>query len=200
MTLPSAEGGATTEQVGFFETDVKTLAEWIQAGLDDMAGLAWQPAYSSLAEAVAALEPDVRVSRYLCVPLRTWSLLLNNSPLGTDVGVFPSYAARELGCRAIRAVSVGDEAIYPARVLEVYGPGGEPPLALERSITAANDGGRWVFETTGTPFPFEQKDAYARRTKRSRFTTEMMNDYLLALGVPVDTAPDWGAALMVGRQ
>lgn len=200
MTLPSAEGGAITEQVGFFETDSKTLADWIQAGLDVGGWQIRQPACSSLGEAVAALEPGVTVSRYLCVPLGNWSVLLNNSALGTDVGVLPSYAARELACRAIRAVSVGDEATYPARILEVYGPGGEPPLALQRSIVAANDGGRWVFETSGSPFPFEQQDAYARQTKASRFTTEMIHNYLRALGVPFDLAPDWPGSLMVERQ
>jgi len=200
VRLPSAEGGATTEQVGFFEADSKILADWIQAGLDDVGWEIRHPAISSLVDAVAALEPGVTVSRHLCVPIGTWSVLLNNSPLGTDVGVLPSYAARELGCRAIRAVSVGDEATYPARILEIYGPGGEPPLALERSIAAANDGGRWVFETSGSPFPFEEQDAYARRTKASRFTTEMIHDYLRALGVPLDGTPDWPGALMVERQ
>ena len=55
---------------------------------------------------------------------------MNSTPLGTDVGVLPSYAARELKYRGIRAVRVDDdEPGYPARVLEVYGPRGEPPLA-----------------------------------------------------------------------
>ncbi|WP_407341988.1 hypothetical protein [Pengzhenrongella phosphoraccumulans] len=200
MTLPSAEGGATTEQVGFFETDSETLSVWIQEGLSDGAWEIRKPACSSLVEAVAALQPEVAVSRYLCVPLGAWSVLLNNGLLGTDVGVLPSYAARELACRAIRAVSVGDEATYPARILEIYGPGGEPPLALERSIAAANDGGRWLFETSGTPLPFEDQDAYSRRSKASRFTPEMINSYLRALGVPIDRAPDWPGALMVERQ
>jgi hypothetical protein len=95
---------------------------------------------------------------------------MNNGPLGTDVGVLPTYAARELKCRAIRAVRVDDDGpCYPARILEVYGPGGKPPLAVERTIAAANDGGRWVFETSGTPFAFEDEAAYTRTRKSSRF-------------------------------
>lgn len=199
MTLPSADGGRTTEQVGYFETDARTLADWIRSGLDGD----WevrQPKWYSLADLLAALGPTVTVSRYACVPLGSWTVVLNNSPLGTDVGVLPSYAARELHCRAIRAVSVGDEDEFPARILEVYGPDGHPPLALERSIVAANDGGRWVFETSGTPFPFENQAAYRRRLKASRLTTEMVIDYLHALGVPVDRAPDWQAACLLERR
>ncbi|WP_203900754.1 hypothetical protein [Virgisporangium aliadipatigenens] len=63
----------------------------------------------------------------------------------------------------MRVMDVEDTATYPARLLEVYGPDGAPPLAIERSICAANDGGRWVFETSGPAYPFEDRSAYARR-------------------------------------
>jgi hypothetical protein len=105
-----------------------------------------------------------------------------------------------LKCRAIRAVRVDDdEPGYPARILVVYGPDGEPPLLVERSIAAANDGGRWVFETRGKPFAFEDEKAYMRRTKKSRFTGEMLHNYLLALGVPADSDPEWTTAVMIER-
>jgi hypothetical protein len=121
MTLPSATGGATTEQVGFFEVGTPDLAEWIARGFDP----AWavRPSgLTSINEAVAFLTPGGDVSRYVCVPFGRWTALISNGPQGTDVGVLPSYAARELGCRAIRVVNVDDTAIYPARVLEVFGP------------------------------------------------------------------------------
>jgi len=198
MTLPSPAGGATTEQVGYFEVGSPVLADWMVRGFD--AGWATRPAgVASLADAVALLPPGGPVSRYLCVPVGGWTALLSDGPLGTDVGVLPSYAARELACRAMRVVSVGDTATYPARVLEVYGPEGVPPLALERSIVAANDGGRWVFETTGFAYSFEDRSAYTRRSKASRFTTQMVYDYLRALGVPIDADPDWTSALAVER-
>lgn len=119
--------------------------------------------------------------------------------LGTDVGVLPCCAAREFGLRAIRVVCVDDTATYPARVMEVFGPDGEPPLALERSIVAANDGGRWVFETSGSAFPFEDLSAYSNRVKARRFTVDMVHLYLRELGVPVDSEPHWEAAQVVER-
>ena len=198
MTLPSAAGGATTEQVGYFDIGPGLLAGWIARGFE--ADWATRPAgIETMDDAVALLRPGWGVTRYLCVPVGGWTALLSNGPLGTDVGTLPSYAARELGCRAIRVVSVGDAATYPARVLEVFGPDGEPPLALERSIVAANDGGRWVFETAGQAYPFENQAAYEKRVKASRFTTDMVKTYLNALGVPTDSRPAWSRALLVER-
>lgn len=140
------------------------------------------------------------LSRYACVALAGWTLVVNNGPMGTDVGMLPSHAARELACRAIRAVRVDDdEPGCPARILEVFGPRGVPPLALERSIAAANDGGRWVFETTGAAFEFEDESAYGTRVKSTRFTGAMLHDYLAALDVPVDAEPNWPTAVVIER-
>ena len=37
---------------------------------------------------------------------------------------------------------------------------------MSRSIAAANDGGRWVFEVFGKPYPFEDQEQYRQRLKR----------------------------------
>lgn len=199
MTLPSRSGGPTTHEVGFFAYDHRRLADWLAEGLD--AGwITLTPGWKSLDDAMQILAPAPILSRYACIAIDRWTLVLNNTPNGTDVGVLPSHAARELKCRAIRAVRVDDdEPGYPARVLEVYGADGEPPLALERSIVAVDDGGHWVFETNGTAFAFEDEEAYRRRIKASRFTGEMLHGYLLALGVPADSEPDWATAVVIER-
>jgi hypothetical protein len=198
MTLPSDEGGATTAQVGYFEVGAAALADWLVTGFDEAWTTRAAPV-TSVEDAVALLAPHVEITRYLCAPVGHWTALLNNTPLGTDVGVLPSYAARELHRRAMRVTNVDDTATYPARILEVYGPNGAPPLAIERSITAANDGGRWIFETFGPAYPFEDLAAYTRRVKATRFTTDMVYDYLRALGVPVDEGADWPKAILVER-
>jgi hypothetical protein len=198
MTLPSNIGGATTAQVGYFEVRAAALADWLATGFDE-AWTARTAPLASLVDALALLPGGVEVTRYLCVPVSHWTALLSNGPLGTDVGVLPSYAARELRCRAMRVVDLNDAAPYPGRILEVYGPDGAPPLAMERSIAAADDGGRWIFETTGRAYPFEDQTAYTRRAKAARFTSDMLYDYLRALGVPVDEGADWAGAILVGR-
>jgi hypothetical protein len=73
-------------------------------------------------------------------------------------------------------------------------------LALERSIVAANDGGRWVFETSGSAYAFEDQAAYSNPVKARRFTTDMVVSYLRELGVPVDAEPDWQSACAVARE
>ena len=201
MSLPSSAGGPVTQEVGFFERGAEAVAVWLADGLAD--GWATRPAsWSALGDAVSELAPSVPLSRYALVPIDggDWSLLLNNGPLGTDVGVLPSHAARELGSRAIRAVCVDDDDPgYPARVLEVYGPDGEAPLLRRRSIVAANDGGTWVFEAMGEPFGFEHLEDYGLRRKAQRLTCARLYEYLEALGVPFDAEPDWGRAVLVER-
>jgi hypothetical protein len=176
------------------------MADWLREGL----GPRWTTRHAdwrSIEDAVAALAPRAPLNRHACLSVDNWTLLLNNGPNGTDVGLLPSQAARELGCRAVRAVCAADaESPFPARILEVYGPNGEVPLALKRSIAAANDGGRWVFETSGQPFEFEDVKRYEQRSKSQRFTCDMVHSYLTQLGVPTVSKPDWATAVLVEQR
>jgi hypothetical protein len=194
--LPSSAAGAVTQEVGYFEALPETFAPWLG---DGMSGWSLRPVqWNSLAEAAADLAVSPVMTRNAVVPVADWSVLLSNGPLGTDVGMVPSLAARELGCRALRAVCVGDdEATYPARILELFGPDGQPPLLTRRAIAAANDGGRWVFETSGEPFDFERLDPYTRRRKAERFPPELVYEYLRRLEVPIDTEPDWAGSWLI---
>ena len=127
MILPSRVGGATTATVGYFEFDHEGLASWMCEGLREDLDEDWEirrPAWRSPETAFADLAPSVPVSRYAIVSVEEWSLLLDNGPLGTDVGLWPMHAVLDLGCRAIRAVCVeDDESEYPARMLNVLQPG-----------------------------------------------------------------------------
>ena len=189
--LPSSAAGGLTQEVGFIEAPAETVAPWLLDGMGDGWGLRpvqWQ----SVDDAAAVMARAPQMTRNAIVPVDGWSLLFRNGPKGNDVGVIPSLAARQLGCRALRAVCVrDDEDEYPARILEVFGPDGQPPLLVRRSIVAANDGGKWVFETSGEPFEFEDLERYKRRRKSERFPPELLYEYLGHLGVPFDTEPDW---------
>jgi hypothetical protein len=195
--LPSAVGGRVTQEVGFINAPAATVAPWLRDGL----GENWstvQPVWQSLGDVAAELAPSPIMTRNAVVPVDGWSLLLTNGPTGTDVGMVPSLAARELLCCAIRAVCVADgDDEFPARILEVFGPGGTGPLLTRRAITAASDGGEWVFETTGDPLPFERLDQYKRRRKSERFTPDLLHEYLRKLDVPIDVEPDWASARLV---
>ena len=202
MTLPSDAGGAVTQEVAYVKAKPDALGPWLRDGLDD--GWTVRPvAWDSLMHAAADLAPSAPMTRYAAIAAGHWTLILNNGPHGTDVGMLPSQAARELGCLAVRAVCavcVGDDGQEcPARILEAFGPDGHGPLLSVRSIVAANDGGSWVFETTGEPWAFERPDHYACRRKTDRFTGELLYEYLRRLRVPIDEELDWARALLVER-
>lgn len=91
MMLPSGDGGLTTQEVGFFEYEHEGLARWLRDGLGDgwsIGRASWQ----SLGDAVGDLAPTVPLDRYACIDLGGWTLMLNNGPAGTDVGVIPELA------------------------------------------------------------------------------------------------------------
>jgi hypothetical protein len=186
----------TTEEVGFFAVAPAALV-----GLLAYPGK-WkvrEPGWCSLREAAEDLIPSAPSSRQAVVPVGSWSLYLSNGPLGTDVSPLPSIVAKDLGATAIRAVCVADDAPgYPARMLEVYGPTGDPNAGhVVRAISALDDGGRWDFMTAGSPFAFEDLERYAERRIRDRFPAELLYGYLGELGVPYDVEPDWQQAVLL---
>jgi hypothetical protein len=198
--LPSSAAGPITQTVGYFQAPADAFAPWLLDGLGN--GWSQRPVqWRSVQDAAAAMAPTPDPNRAAVVPVAGWSLLFRNGPSGNDVGAIPSLAARQLGCLALRAVCVPDgEDTYPARILEVFDADGTPPLLCRRSIVAANDGGSWVFETSGEPYPFEDLDAYKRRRKAERFPPELLYAYLGHLGVPYDAEPDWEGTQLLERR
>jgi hypothetical protein len=96
--------------------------------------------------------------------------------------------ARMLGCRGMRVVAVPhtlqkDKGRYGAVILSVYNPNQTSGPRCLRSLGAVNDGGRWVFEASGEPFPFEKPERYQARRVRDRFTFDMLKEYLHHLGL-----------------
>ena len=86
-------------------------------------------------------------------------------------------------------------------MLEVYGPEQTHWLSVIRSISLVNDGGRWSFDQSGTPFLFEDLDRYAAKRVRDRFTFELLERHLHELGLsPFELdfyLPDGGGPAML---
>ncbi|MFL5357668.1 hypothetical protein [Archangium sp.] len=96
--------------------------------------------------------------------------------------------AERLGCRGLRVVAVPntiqkDKGRYGAVMLEMYGPHQTHWLNYVRALGASNDGGRWVFDESGEPFPFEKREHYQARRVRDRFTFDLLKEYLRHLGL-----------------
>jgi hypothetical protein len=135
----------------------------------------------------------------LLLPLRTWEdrwlfietnsawcAFVENGFRGVDSGPMISLGRYRCKCRSIRATSIPTgmpAAGYPACILEVVMPTPDEAGNIQRSVCAMDDGGRWIFETTGTPYSFEITERYDAPRKRDRFTHEMLVDYLRHFGI-----------------
>lgn len=184
VMLPSGVHGATTETVGFFGLPAAEFA----AALHRAFGDAWSmvgPVDAGLDDVAATLPPgQVPGDWYAVVDLGDrWCAVFTDGPLGTDVGVLPSWTARSLGAVGVRATAVANDRARKREggtVLEVYDPAmvDAHPLACRRTLAAVNDGGRWTVEASGEPFDFEDPDA--------ELDADLLRRYLSDLGIP-----DW---------
>ena len=184
-----------TSEMGFLETSAghaaRAFTAW-QAGLRDERGtvLHMRPVSGSLEQFLSALLPltSPEPRRYLFMPTRSpWTAFLENARGGTDASSAMAYMARTLGCRGMRVVAVphtlrGNKGRYGAVMFEVFNPHQEGPRYL-RALGASNDGGRWVFDESGEPFPFEKPERYQARRVKDRFTFDMLKEYLHHLGL-----------------
>ena len=138
---------------------------------------------------------SVEHRRSLFLPTRSnWTAYFDNGWQGTDVFSAVSELCQKIGCRGVRAVSVphtmrktaaGHRGRYGATMLEIYAADliGCSFLNIRRSISAANDGGRWRFDANGEVLDFEEVEHYTARQIRYRFTPDLLNQYLLKLGI-----------------
>ena len=115
-----------------------------------------------------------------------WTAFFQNGTRGSDPGLPMLQLSKELDVCAMRICVSPPKATYPAVIWAVYdtATNGANKYGYRRSIAAANDGGRWVFESRGEPFPFEESERYSARRKRDRFPSELLWQYLQELGIP----------------
>jgi hypothetical protein len=151
-----------------------------------------RPIHGKLPDVLKALLPLVNgvYSRMVFAPTASeWTAYFDNGWRGTDAAGPMSVLAGKLHCEGMRVTAVhhhmpkkpkpDEPTAYGAMILEVYDPTGKS----RRTITAANDGGSWVFDQSGEPYPFEDVEAYATKRIRDRFTVEMLEKYLKHLGL-----------------
>jgi hypothetical protein len=115
-----------------------------------------------------------------------WTACYQNGIQGSDPFPAMSFLSERLGVLAMRVCSSPPGAAWPAVIWEVYAPPslrGIEPLGYRRSIGAANDGGRWVFDQSGEPFPFERVECYTEKRKRDRFSRQLLEEYLGHFGI-----------------
>ena len=115
--------------------------------------------------------------------------MFTDGPAGTDLGLIPSRAARDLGVDiTIRAVVATDESdSFPGCQFEVHSADSVDAQRFRRAVYAVSDNGKWTFGDFGDPFDFERISTYSNRKVRDRLTPQMIRDYVAALGAPAIT-------------
>lgn len=201
MTDIRAKFAPSCFEIGFLECDAETASQtylsWMRPIQDEQGvQLTIRSVFGDVRARLESLLPltNMERRRFLFLPTRgNWTAYIDNGAQGTDAFSAISYLAQVIECRGVRAVSVpdsiqkraaGSQGDYGANILEIYAPRilSEGHNTL-RSVFAANDGGTWSFAATGQQFEFEETSQYSARRIRDRFTSEMLDRYLQALGI-----------------
>ncbi|MBW8858606.1 MAG: hypothetical protein JF570_02435 [Caulobacter sp.] len=142
----------------------------------------------SLEASLRRLAPltSVERRRYLFIPTRSnWTAFLDNGHQGTDAFSPLSYMAEKLSCEAVRATYDPEtrDGSGLAVIWELYGPHVVDFSNTIRAVFVANDGNGLIFSESGEAQPYEDVEKYSSRLKRNRFTPQMLDHYLRAVGI-----------------
>ena len=175
-----------------FATTVERFGTVARADQSQMVVIGTTTSVSTALDHLARL--TIPATRLVVVDLGPWTTILTNHRTGSDFNEYQALAARTLGVRTIRVVDsdvrwwrrgdVRERLAYEARIVESY----RPDDSIERSIACADDGGRWVFETSGDPLPIEASFRYDAPRTKDRFTRENLHDLLESTGAGAFTA------------
>ncbi|MGH3390514.1 MAG: hypothetical protein ACRDOO_16730 [Actinomadura sp.] len=200
--LPHGPPTPTGQHVGFIEsgldTVLSTLVNW-------RSGLGQRPAVrrpvAGFPECVPLLEPPAGIwTRELLIDMGPWTAYLNNSIQGGDPFPAVGVLTERLDCRGVLATHAPmREPGHAATAFELLGPEGPPPLHYIRTVGAYAADGRWSWDESGTPLPFEDLARYTRRLIRERLTRDLLVRYLGELGIDVSGSAYGEAALVTQR-
>lgn len=178
-----------THDFGLIRSDIDAVAA-IRARMYQDAGLEVVTTWLSgpLEECFSMLEPlsPAPTKELFISTTFGWTVFFQNGTRGSDPFLPMLQLSKALGVTALRACVTPTTAPYPGVILEVYDTpqAGGNEYGYRRSIAAANDGGRWVFEQTGAAYSFEDISKYGARKKCDRFTPDMLVSYLESFGIP----------------
>jgi hypothetical protein len=149
-------------------------------------------------------------TRELLLPCGSWTAYLNNFVNGGDPSAYGPALRDVLGGRHITAMhSPRHGPGHGGTQLWEQGPDGRERACertderrggwVGRTISAVATDGRWRWDASGTPFPFEDLDRYTARRIRDRLDRPLLLRYLTELGIPAaDDA--YGPGVLVTRR
>jgi hypothetical protein len=124
-----------------------------------------------------------------------WVVVLDASFPGGDIKGFMSDRAQlDLRCEFVAVEWMPKSTKSLASATFVHYKPGESGLKLfsrprhidRRWVQTSDQDGRWEFDASGDPQPYEEFDKYEVRRKAERLPLDLLGRYLAAVGIPVD--------------
>ena len=176
-----------TDTIGVIGCDVATCSReyvaWVRPILEPLGStLEVEKVHGAdLGDMLRQLLPLVRVgtTRTLLVGGPPgWTICLTNGWRGSDVTSIVAMLASRLACDTVRVTYVRDVAgpprRYGARIVTVR----RGEQAVYRSLTVANDGGKWVESQYGSPLAEEEAAWFTAKRVRDRFNEAQLRELM----------------------
>ena len=184
-----------TFSIGFLEAPVEQVASALEK---------WRTGHCRSVTAAEIADPLPQLFHRLeplTVPRRRelvlattagWAAYFDNGAKGGDPASTVGHMATVLKCRGLAIKCVPDtlndsiknaRGTYGAVQFELFAAEAKEFLNYERTISVANDGGKWVFSANGTIQKFEKPEYYRAKRVQDRFTPELLEAYCVAIGL-----------------
>lgn len=212
LTLLSERFAPITSSIGFLrlglDEAVDALAGWRRSVVPGKVSA--EEIEAGFPDCLCSLEPltgGARPRELLVEASDGWTAYFDCLLQGTDAVSTIGYLAWTTGCQGV-AIDVvphttGEAGVRPGRYgavqFEMFGPLQTEFLNHVRTVSAAHDGSRWVFDATGTEQWFEETEAYRARRVRDRFNSEMLVRYCKALDLDVFIPAAYGPRAVLVR-
>lgn len=185
-SLLEAPAAPFVRKMGFFNVAFDTARAGVRDWLEQTKGrqghtVTDQALSGPLEEVLRSLlpltMPDIE-RRLLITTDGAWTAYFDNLQSGTDRSAIGALS-RRMRCDAVHFVARRE-----AIVLTVYGA--QPTSTGSntiRDLRAFRDMSGWEFQQSGTPLPFEDTSAYRSAQVEARFTLDLLERYLRAMGI-----------------
>ena len=195
MVLADDRYAPVTDSLGFLDLPIEQAAEALRSWRSRLHGYARTITLpGGLERNIAQLEPLTTHVRPRELLVSTgdpaWTAYVDCGARGGDPVSTLGHLAKSQRTRAVLVTHVPHtfdrrtgSGRYGSTQLQVLGPEASDVLGYVRVISAAEDGGRWVFHAMGPPFDFEDVHRYEERRIRDRFTLDMLVRYCAELGL-----------------
>ena len=190
-----------TSAIGFVRLPIDDAAEALAAWWRSIAPpIVVEPLSERFPDSLCRLTPlEVGTrSRALLIDQGDWTAYFDCLATGTDPVSAIGALCRLNRCDGVALVVIPDGPRREGSLqFELFGPDRTDFLNYLRSVGIANEAGRWRFDASGDPQPFEDLTAYEARRIQDRLSTAIVAKYCSTLGFRPFEPDAYGRAVLV---